>query len=189
MNLLRKYPISKRLWLIPVVATLMLFVLGMLMIQQVREDLYKGKQEMTRNVVETAAGIFDHYHRLETGGQMTTEQAQRAALEQVRTLRYRQSDYFWINDLGPTMIMHPMQPKLDGQNLSGIKDPNGKALFNEMVAVAKRDGAGTVDYMWPNLAKNSRFPRFRMSNCSSHGAGSSVQASTLTMSKRSFVTT
>ncbi|MBS4150437.1 methyl-accepting chemotaxis protein [Stutzerimonas balearica] len=159
MNLLRKYPISKRLWLIPVVATLMLFVLGMLMIQQVREDLYKGKQEMTRNVVETAAGIFDHYHRLETGGQMTTEQAQRAALEQVRTLRYRQSDYFWINDLGPTMIMHPMQPKLDGQNLSGIKDPNGKALFNEMVAVAKRDGAGTVDYMWAKPGEEQPVPK------------------------------
>ncbi len=159
MNLLRKYPISKRLWLIPVVATLMLFVLGMLMIQQVREDLYKGKQEMTRNVVETAAGIFDHYHRLETGGQMTTEQAQHAALEQVRTLRYRQSDYFWINDLGPTMIMHPMQPKLDGQNLSGIKDPNGKALFNEMVAVAKRDGAGTVDYMWAKPGEEQPVPK------------------------------
>ncbi|CAM5239998.1 Methyl-accepting chemotaxis protein OS=Stutzerimonas stutzeri OX=316 GN=CXK95_09025 PE=3 SV=1 [Stutzerimonas stutzeri] len=33
MNLLRKFPISKRLWLIPVVAILMLFILGMLMIQ------------------------------------------------------------------------------------------------------------------------------------------------------------
>jgi len=189
MNLLRKYPISKRLWLIPVVATLMLFVLGMLMIQQVREDLYKGKQEMTRNVVETAAGIFDHYHRLEIGGQMTTEQAQRAALEQVRTLRYRQSDYFWINDLGPTMIMHPMQPKLDGQNLSGIKDPNGKALFNEMVAVAKRDGAGTVDYMWAKPGEEQPVPKVSYVSCSSRGAGSSVQASTLTMSKRSSATT
>ena len=46
------------------------------------------------------------------------------------------------------MIMHPMQPKLDGQDLSKIKDPEGKELFNEMVAIARRDGAGLVDYMW-----------------------------------------
>jgi methyl-accepting chemotaxis protein len=55
MNLLRNVPISKRLWLIPVVAVVMLFILGMLMIQQVRSDLYRGKQEATRNVVEAAA--------------------------------------------------------------------------------------------------------------------------------------
>ncbi len=159
MNLLRKFPISKRLWLIPVVATLMLFVLGMLMIQQVRQDLYKGKQEMTTYVVETAAGILDHYQRLEASGEMTTEQAQAAALQQVRALRYRQNDYFWINDLAPRMIMHPMQPKLDGQDLSQIKDPNGKALFNEMVAIAKRDGAGLVDYMWAKPDEEQPVPK------------------------------
>ncbi len=47
------------------------------------------------------------------------------------------------------MIMHPANPKLDGQNLSAIRDPDGFALFNEMVAVAKTKGAGTVDYRWP----------------------------------------
>jgi len=129
MNLLRKFPISKRLWLIPVVAILMLFILGMLMIQQVRSDLYKGKQEMTRHVVETAAGIFDHYRQLETSGAMSTAEAQQAAIKQIRALRYDGQDYFWINDLGPVMIMHPMQPKLEGQNLSQVKDPTGKALL------------------------------------------------------------
>ncbi len=159
MNLLRKFPISKRLWLIPVVAILMLFILGMLMIQQVRSDLYKGKQEMTRHVVETAAGIFDHYRQLETSGTMSTAEAQQAAIKQIRALRYDGQDYFWINDLGPVMIMHPMQPKLEGQNLSQVKDPTGKALFNEMVAVARRDGAGAVDYMWAKPGEADPVPK------------------------------
>mgnify|MGYP002653073813 CR=1 FL=1 len=136
MNLLRNVPISKRLWLIPVVAVVMLFILGMLMIQQVRSDLYRGKQEATRNVVEAAAGVFEHYHKLETSGAMTTADAQQAAIEQIRLLRYDGQDYFWINDLGPKMIMHPMQPKLDGQDLSKIKDPEGKELFNEMIEIS-----------------------------------------------------
>lgn len=159
MNLLRKFPISKRLWLIPMVAIVMLFVLGMLMIQQVRTDLYKGKQDMTRQVVETAAGIFDHYRKLETSGAMTTAEAQQAAAAQIRALRYDGQDYFWINDLGPKMIMHPMQPKLEGQDLSQIKDPTGKALFNEMVAVARRDGAGAVDYMWAKPGEADPVPK------------------------------
>ena len=159
MNLLRKFPISKRLWLIPVVAILMLFILGMLMIQQVRSDLYKGKQEMTRHVVETAAGIFDHYRQLETSGTMSTAEAQQAAIKQIRALRYDGQDYFWINDLGPVMIMHPMQPKLEGQNLSQVKDPTGKALFNEMVAVARSNGAGAVDYMWAKPGEADPVPK------------------------------
>ena len=159
MNLLRKFPISKRLWLIPVVAILMLFILGMLMIQQVRSDLYKGKQEMTRHVVETAAGIFDHYRQLETSGAMSTAEAQQAAIKQIRALRYDGQDYFWINDLGPVMIMHPMQPKLEGQNLSQVKDPTGKALFNEMVAVARSNGAGAVDYMWAKPGEADPVPK------------------------------
>src|SRR5690606_32210439 len=102
----------------------------------------------TQHVVETAAGILEHYRQLEASGAMGTAEAQRAAIEQVRLLRYDGEDYFWINDLGPTMIMHPIQPKLDGQDMSRVKDPEGKELFNEMVAIAKRDGAGPVAYMW-----------------------------------------
>jgi methyl-accepting chemotaxis protein len=47
------------------------------------------------------------------------------------------------------MIMHPTNPKLEGQNLSAIRDPDGFAVFNEMVAIAKSKGAGMVDYRWP----------------------------------------
>ncbi|MCQ4326122.1 methyl-accepting chemotaxis protein [Stutzerimonas stutzeri] len=159
MNLLRNFPISKRLWLIPVVAIAMLFVLGLLMIQQVRTDLYQGKQKMTQHVVETAAGILEHYRQLEASGAMGTAEAQRAAIEQVRLLRYDGEDYFWINDLGPTMIMHPIQPKLDGQDMSRVKDPEGKELFNEMVAIAKRDGAGPVAYMWAKPGEADPVPK------------------------------
>ncbi|HBB77285.1 MAG TPA: methyl-accepting chemotaxis protein, partial [Pseudomonas sp.] len=148
MNLLRKFPISKRLWLIPVVAIAMLFTLGLVMIQQVRVDLYKGKQVMTRHVVEAATGVLTYYQQLEASGAMSTAEAKKAAMKQVAALRYGQDDYFWINDMGPVMLMHPMRPELDGADLSTNKDPNGKELFNEMVKVARRDGAGLVDYEW-----------------------------------------
>ncbi len=60
------------------------------------------------------------------------------------------AEYFWINDLDPAMIMHPVKPALDGKNLAGIKDPSGKTLFLEMVEKAKNEqGAGFVDYLWP----------------------------------------
>ena len=77
---------------------------------------------------------------------LTREEAQKQAMQAVRALRYDQGDYFWINDLTPRMIMHPTNARLEGQDLSDHKDPDGKALFNEMVRVARADGAGLVEH-------------------------------------------
>ena len=61
--------------------------------------------------------------------------------------------------LGPVMAMHPTNPKLEGQDLSATKDPDGKALFNEMVSVAKTRGAGLVDYRWPKPGSADPVPK------------------------------
>ncbi|TDV67940.1 methyl-accepting chemotaxis sensory transducer with Cache sensor [Pseudomonas sp. LP_7_YM] len=146
---MRNFSISRRLWLILIVAVLMLFTLAAAMLKQIHDDLYEGKAQKTMHVVQTASGLLDYYHGLETGGTLTREQAQRQAMDAIRGLRYNQTDYFWINDLRPVMIMHPANPKLVGQDLSGIKDPDGFQVFNEIVAVAKAKGAGLVNYRWP----------------------------------------
>ena len=84
---------------------------------------------------------------LEAAEQRFMEDAKKA----VAQLRYgsKGTDYFWINDMGPTMVMHPMKPALDGKDLSNNKDPNGKRLFVDMANVCRDKGEGFVDYMWP----------------------------------------
>ena len=149
MNSLRNVSISRRLWLILIVAMAMLLTLGLLMLQQIHDDLYQGKAQKTQHVVQVASGILNYYHDLETAGTLSREAAQKQALSVIRGLRYNQTDYFWINDQRPVMIMHPANPKLEGQDLSGIKDPDGYALFNEMVTLTKAKGAGMIDYRWP----------------------------------------
>jgi len=149
MNSLRSVSISRRLWLILIVAVVMLLTLGVLMLKQIHDDLYHAKAQKTQHVVQTASGLLTYYQGLETAGTLTRDAAQKQALTAIRGLRYDQSDYFWINDLTPVMVMHPTNPKLEGQNLSAIRDPDGFAVFNEMVAIAKAKGAGMVNYRWP----------------------------------------
>ncbi|MFA0994954.1 MULTISPECIES: methyl-accepting chemotaxis protein [Pseudomonas syringae group] len=148
MNM-RSLSISRRLWLILVVSVLMLLVLAAALLRQTHEDLYRAKSEKTMHVVQTASGILTFYQGLEAAGSMTREAAQQQALKEIKGLRYSQNDYFWINDLRPVMIMHPTNPKLEGQDISTIKDPDGFAVFNEMVALVKSKGAGMVNYRWP----------------------------------------
>ncbi|RMO81440.1 Methyl-accepting chemotaxis protein [Pseudomonas syringae pv. primulae] len=146
---MRSLSISRRLWLILVVSVLMLLVLAAALLRQTHEDLYRAKSEKTMHVVQTASGILTFYQGLEAAGSMTREAAQQQALKEIKGLRYSQNDYFWINDLRPVMIMHPTNPKLEGQDISTIRDPDGFAVFNEMVALVKSKGAGMVNYRWP----------------------------------------
>ena len=78
-----------------------------------------------------------------------TKENQDKAKAAIKRLRFGVDGYFWINDYTPKMVMHPTNPALDGKDLSQNKDPNGKLLFNEFVAVANKSGKGVVDYMWP----------------------------------------
>lgn len=149
MNTLRRLSISRRLGLILVVSMAMLLALGMLMLKQIHDDLYEGKAQKTRHVVQAVSGVLAYYHGLETAGTLSKTTAQQQALTVISQLRYDHDDYFWINDLRPFMVMHPTNPKLDGKDLSSIKDPDGVALFSEMAAVAKTKGQGVVDYRWP----------------------------------------
>jgi methyl-accepting chemotaxis protein len=125
----------------------MLLILAGLMLKQNHDDLYAAKALKTRHVVETVSGILRHFQALEGQG-LERGQAQQQASAVIRNLRYGHDDYFWIEDLDTRMVMHP-NAKLEGKRMAGTLDPDGKALFDEMVAVANRDGSGLVHYRWP----------------------------------------
>ena len=114
-----------------------------------RDTLEAGKRAQTRNLVEAAHGIVVAQQAREAAGELSREEAQKRAKDLLRALRYSGSEYFWVNDMQPRMVMYPIKPELDGQDLSGSADPTGKKLFVAFVDEVKRNGAVFVDYMWP----------------------------------------
>src|SRR5205814_10253686 len=94
-------------------------------------------------------GIVKQEHAAAQKGDIAVADAQKRALARVAALRYGNNDYFWVNDMQPRMVMHPMKPEMNGNDLSTYKDPNGKTLFVDFVNVVSKDGAGFVPYEWP----------------------------------------
>ena len=121
--------------------------------------VYGAKREQTTHLVQTAWGVLDFYGSQARAGRMTTEQAQDAARQAIKSLRYGQNDYFWINDLHPRMIMHPTNAALDGKDLTDYKDPNGVRLFTRMVEVCTSRGEGLVEYLWPKPGSTEPEPK------------------------------
>jgi PAS domain S-box-containing protein len=137
---------------LPSVLTIVLFTgaLFAVILPALENAFVDRKREMIRELTQTAWDTLAYYHAQQELGRLTRAQAQEQAIAQLRAMRYGDDnkDYFWINDLGPRIVMHPYRPDLEGEDVSDFTDPHGKRLFAEMVEVAKRQGQGYVDYMW-----------------------------------------
>ena len=106
-------------------------------------------QVALQHQVEVAHKVLTWAQGLESSGALSRADAQRLAQNAVSQLRYGKGDYFWINDMTPRMVMHPIKPEMNGSDLSDYQDPNGLRLFKAMVDLAAKDGAGLVAYQWP----------------------------------------
>ncbi len=126
---------------------------------KIKNGLYETRYAATRNLVETGWNVIDYYVLAEAEGRLDSQTARSEALNAVKKLSYGDSGYFWINDMHPTMVMHPHKPQLDGTDLSENKDPNGKKLFVEFVRVCREKGEGFVDYYWPKPGKDEPVPK------------------------------
>ncbi|MDQ5878563.1 MAG: methyl-accepting chemotaxis protein [Pseudomonadota bacterium] len=133
-----------------------------------KAQLLKDRQEKLRNLVEVAYTTAAQYDKLAKEGKMSAEDAQKAAQDSIRSMRYDTVEYFWINDLGkpaPKMVMHPTVPALEGKVLDAerfnkatsmqpgvdgqVTAVSAKNLFIAFVEVVEAAGHGYVQYQWP----------------------------------------
>ena len=141
--------IAAKLWLLAACATLgILLITGLFLVSE-RVLILKEREAGVRQAVQTAHSVAVHYHALATSGAMPEQDAKAAAMKAIKALRYSGKEYFWINDMQPRMLMHPIKPEMDGKDLANYKDPAGTALFVEAVKVVNAKGEGSVRYIWP----------------------------------------
>lgn len=149
---LTNYSIKLRLWLILFISGLCILLILGGALHRTYENVSDVRKLMVRQQTSTALTLIEHYYQLEQIGELSRETAQYQAKEAVKKLRYRDVEYFWINDISPKMIMHPIQTELDNQDLTQNKDPNGLPIFIEFAKVAQTHAnGGYVPYMWPKV--------------------------------------
>lgn len=156
---LHQISVSKRLGALVISAILGIVVLSVIFLNSERNAILKEHQNSVRNTVELANSLVEHYQKLVADSKMSEADAKLAALASVKTLRYGDNDYVWINDTYPRMVMHPISPNMDGQDLSDNKDSKGKLLFVEMRDLAKSKGAGFLEYMWAKPNSTTPVPK------------------------------
>lgn len=143
---LRKFSLIQRLGIIVALITLLFVLLTAVVLNRHYEALKQKSYDENQHLVEVVHTMLSSFAARTDVDEATAKQQ---ALEAVKALRYDGSNYFWIQDQTPSMVMHPIKPALDGQDLRTFKDGNGKAFFIEMAQNVKSKGEGFVDYVWP----------------------------------------
>jgi methyl-accepting chemotaxis protein len=158
MASLANLKVSSRLRLLALVSLAVFTIVVWEAISSFDEVLGEERAIKTQHVVESAHGVIVEFHARELAGELTRDEAQKGAMATIKRLRYGE-EYFWINDMHPRMVMHPIRPDLDGKDLRENKDPTGKHLFVEFVDVVRKSGAGFVEYLWPKPGSSEPQPK------------------------------
>ena len=137
-------------------------------IQRIYGDNLKGLVNIPYSLMEREYQLEGAGNHGPSPGNKYSE-AQKQVLEAIKVMRYGQSGYFWINDIHPRMIMHPIVSDLNGQDLTMFSE-DGKVvlaegtdlpMFQEFVRVCRQSptGGGFVSYLWPHPADKSKWVR------------------------------
>jgi len=156
---MRSLTISRRLGLLIASALLGIVLLVAAFLVTERTLIMEERQLAVKQAVETAYGLIAHYQEQAAKGTMTEADAKQRVAEDIKRLRYSGNQYFFIQDTQLRMVMHPTNPKLDGADVSGLKDVNGKLLTVEMNKVATQHGEGFVFYQWPKPGSDVPMPK------------------------------
>ena len=145
--------IAARLWHVLAIAAVGLVAISVTTLHVLEDRLIVERRAKVRASVELGYSIVAHHAALAEEGKMTRGEAQRAALQAVKAMRYEEREYLWINDVTPRMVMHPVKPEMDGKDLSDVTDPAGNKLFVGFVRTvrASQGGAGFYEYLWPKV--------------------------------------
>ena len=121
--MLEKLKVRQRLYLILVVSVLGIAALIGTALMQLRDRMVYDQEQRIMNLVQVAVGNIDAYQKLEAAGKMSRKDAQAAALDSLKIIRFGKSDGFYVFDKSGVNLYHSTVPKFVGLDTCASTDP------------------------------------------------------------------
>ena len=153
-NILNQFSLMFKLGLLTLISILGLVAVSAYMAWDAKAQGRLDREKLVHQTVEVAASVAAWAYQQETSGKMPRAQAQAAAKQAIAQMRYGNDEYFFITDMQANIVMHPLKPELDGKSGSGVRDPNGLAIFEVFAEKVNKEKAGFVSYLWPKPGKD-----------------------------------
>lgn len=142
--MLKRLSISRRLVLFIPLLFVSLAVTIWFGLSELKSSLLDDRKEAIKQLVQTANLIVDGWYQKEKSGQLSRDDAQKAARDQLWRLRYADNNYFFIQRYDGTSELQ-IDRSQEGKNRIDITDPYGVPVVRLISEVSQR-GGGFVYY-------------------------------------------
>ena len=130
-----------------------------------RANLEANVEASLKGETQVAFSILEQMHKKEQAGEMTREEAQKAAADLVRDLRYDDGKgYFWIDTKEGVNVVLLGRPS-EGKSRIDLVDPNGTYFIKEMLANGLKEGGGFTDLMFAKPNETTPLPKRNYTVC------------------------
>src|SRR5216684_4558196 len=137
--MLKRMSISSRLLLfLPVLLTALLVVVWF-GLSQLNQSLIDDRKEALKDLVQVGQSVVKTWHEREVAGQLTREQAQIGARNDLWRLRFADNNYFFVQRYDGVTTVYP-QRELEGKNRIDTTDVDGVQTVRRQIEAAQRGG-------------------------------------------------
>ncbi|MBL4832312.1 MAG: methyl-accepting chemotaxis protein [Aliivibrio sp.] len=148
-NFLNKLNVASKLRLTIILASLIILSTQIMSAIDLKENMMTERKAMAKSLVESAVSLIDANALAASNSSLSEQEAKTIAMEQVKAMRFGRNGYLWINDINGIMLMNPIQPNLNGKSMVKSSTATIADAFNQFVNVARNQGSGFVNYLWP----------------------------------------
>ncbi len=109
------------------------------------ESRYRAEiKNRTQEAIDIAQSVYQA-----GDGVLPEDEIKRRILDTLRSISYNEGrGYYFVLGMDGRAVLFPSIPEMEGKDISGVRDADGKPLFKDMLDIAKKEGEGVVNYLW-----------------------------------------
>jgi len=152
--------LKQQLWLPLIFSLAGLLALSVWHAFQTRDLQIAERRHALLDITEMSYSLLTGYEKQVVAGKMTPEDAKRAAIERISDQRYSGNGYITLVGADSVVIMHPINPKLNGKQMGDFKDAKGGELYKIIASIGSSPaGEGYLQYWWPKPGEQAASPK------------------------------
>jgi methyl-accepting chemotaxis protein len=146
----RHLSVSRQLALLVVGFGVVLVATVTLGLIKLEAAMLEDRKDALERLVDVAVGMVDSWRAEAAAGRLTSEQAQAAAIAQLRGLRFgAEHDFFFINRYDGFNLLSPTNPGFEGKPHLDAVDAAGVPFIKLQIAAARGGRGGFTDFQFP----------------------------------------
>jgi methyl-accepting chemotaxis protein len=149
-NLFAHRSIAAKLAIMSVASAFCMALVAITVLLIARNELIAEKIEKAHAIADAAWNMADGFQHAADAGELTQDEARKRFVAAAGAIWFEDhTNFVFIYDLETSTMVTSGLKALIGKNVSGLKDSNGLPFAAIIMDTAKRDGQGTLRFVFP----------------------------------------